>query len=63
MLGVALVAAAMLAGPATAQAGDESKVNFLVNFEFANSYLTPRGMLVQNQGLVFQPLLLGFAHL
>jgi hypothetical protein len=62
LLGAAVMAAALLA-PAAAQAEDESKVNFLVNFEFANSYLTPRGMLVQNQGLVFQPLLLGFAHL
>jgi hypothetical protein len=40
-----------------------SKVNVLLNFEFADKYLTPRGMIVQNEGVVFQPLLLGFANL
>ena len=40
-----------------------SKVNFLLNVEFADKYLTPRGMIVQDEGLVIQPLLLGFANL
>lgn len=44
-----------------APAPPPSKVHALVNFEFSDKYLTPRGMLVQNEGLVFQPLVLGFA--
>jgi hypothetical protein len=40
-----------------------SKVNFLLNVEFADKYVTPRGMIVQDEGLVIQPLLLGFANL
>src|SRR5579863_2434212 len=39
-----------------------SKVDALVNFEFSNEYLTPRGMIVQDKGLTFQPLVLGFAN-
>jgi hypothetical protein len=34
----------------------------LLNFEFADAYLTPRGMIVQDDGLTFQPLLLGFVN-
>ena len=34
----------------------------LVNFEFSDKYLTPRGMIVQDEGVVFQPLVLGFAN-
>ncbi len=37
-----------------------SNVHALVNIEFANEYVTPRGMLVRDQGLTIQPLLLGF---
>jgi hypothetical protein len=40
-----------------------SKVHALVNFEFSDHYLTPRGMDVQNHGVVFQPLVLGFFSL
>lgn len=40
-----------------------SRVHALVNFEFSDKYLTPRGMIVQNEGVVFQPLVLGFANL
>lgn len=40
-----------------------SKVHALVNFEFSDHYLTPRGMDVQSHGLVFQPLVLGFFDL
>ena len=37
-----------------------SRVNALLNFEFSNEYLTPRGMIVHDDGLTFQPLVLGF---
>lgn len=40
-----------------------SKSHALVNFEFSDKYLTPRGMIVQNDGLVFQNLVLGFFNL
>src|SRR5882762_5226221 len=46
-----------------ADAGPTSRVHALVNFEFSDKYLTPRGMIVQNKGLVFQPLVLGFANI
>jgi hypothetical protein len=40
-----------------------SKVHALVDFQFANEYVTPRGMLVRDQGLTVQPLFLGFVSL
>jgi hypothetical protein len=39
-----------------------SRVNALVNFEFANQYLTPRGMIVHDRGLTFQQLTLAFVN-
>ncbi|MDB6020569.1 MAG: hypothetical protein JWQ04_426 [Pedosphaera sp.] len=45
-----------------ADAPPPSKVNALVNIEFANEYLTPRGLIVVNQGLTAQPLVLGFVN-
>jgi hypothetical protein len=39
---------------------DEPKVNFLLSVEFANEYVTPRGMIVRDSGLTVQPLLLMF---
>lgn len=51
-----------LALPFGLRAADEpaaSRVHALVNFEFSDKYLTPRGMIVQNEGLVFQQLTLG----
>jgi hypothetical protein len=39
-----------------------SKVHFLADVEFANEYLTPRGLIVVNQGLTIQPLILGFIN-
>jgi hypothetical protein len=42
------------------EAPPPSKVHALVNIEFANEYVTPRGMLVRDQGLTVQPLFLGF---
>lgn len=40
-----------------------SRVHALVQFQFADQYLTPRGMIVHNDGLTFQPLVLGFFNL
>jgi hypothetical protein len=39
-----------------------SRVNVLVNFEFSDKYLTPRGMIVHNAGLTFQNLVLGLVN-
>jgi hypothetical protein len=39
-----------------------SRVHALVNLEFSDKYLTPRGMIVQNQGLTFQALLLALVN-
>jgi hypothetical protein len=49
--------------PAPTPAPPPSHVHALVNMEFSDHYLTPRGMIVQNKGLVFQPLVLGFFDL
>ncbi len=40
-----------------------SRFHELVNLNFASEYVTPRGMIVDNQGLCFQPLLLTLANL
>src|SRR4051794_19985276 len=37
-----------------------SRVDALLNFEFSDKYLTPRGMIVHEKGLTFQQLALGF---
>jgi len=69
ILGTMAAAALPLAGTANAEEAvtppppPPSRVHALVNFEFSDKYLTPRGMIVQNEGLVFQPLVLGFANL
>lgn len=68
-LSQALTALASIATFSTglmARADDEgpaSRVNALLNFELSTHYLTPRGMIVQDSGLVFQPLVLGFFNL
>jgi len=68
-LNLALSAVCILAGGAadalaqSAAAPAPSRVDALLNFEFSNEYLTPRGMIVQDKGLTFQPLVLGFADL
>src|SRR5581483_6831994 len=36
----------------------ESRVHVLLNLEFSDHYITPRGLDVENQGVVFQPLAL-----
>ena len=60
-LGTLTLAAALPLAVSPAIADDAtSKVHALLNFEFSDHYLTPRGMDVQNHGLVFQPLVLGF---
>jgi len=62
----AALAALALAAPSVAlteEAPAPSRVHALLNFEFSDKYLTPRGMIVQNQGLVFQQLALGFFNL
>jgi len=45
------------------EAPPPSRVNALFNLEFSNEYVTPRGMIVHDKGLTFQPLLLGFINL
>ena len=59
-LAAATAASALLTPATLADDGPASRVNALVNFEFSTHYLTPRGMIVQDSGLVFQPLVLGF---
>jgi len=61
----ALAALALPAITSVAHAEDAppSRSHALVNFEFSDKYLTPRGMIVQNEGLVFQNLILGFFNL
>jgi len=46
-----------------ADAPPPSRVDALVNFEFADKYLTPRGMIVHDDGLAFQMLVLGLVNL
>lgn len=63
---LALPAATTVACADEAAAGTPpppSRTHALVNFEFSDKYLTPRGMIVQNEGLVFQNLVLGFFNL
>ncbi|HEX3717581.1 MAG TPA: hypothetical protein VH595_06410 [Verrucomicrobiae bacterium] len=46
-----------------ADAPPESHVNAVLNLEFANEYVTPRGMIVTDKGLTFQPLALGLINI
>lgn len=65
-LGAMAVATGLPLAACNAHAGDApapSRVHALVNFEFANEYVTPRGMLVRDQGLTVQPLFLAFVNL
>jgi len=39
-----------------------SRFHALANFEFSNEYLTPRGMIVHDDGLTFQLLMLGLLN-
>lgn len=58
-----IVAVFSLAKLKAADAPPPSRINALFNLEFSNEYLTPRGMIVHDQGLTFQPLLLGLVNL
>jgi len=42
---------------------EPSRVHVLLNLDVSDSYITPRGLNVENQGVVFQPLLLIFWNL
>jgi len=58
---VLLAAGAILAarpGAAWSQEALGSDVNTLVAFDFSGDYITPRGLHVENQGVVTQPLML-----
>jgi hypothetical protein len=62
-----MAAAALPMAVATTQADEvaappppPSRVNALVDLTMASHYLTPRGMDVSRQGMVFQPLMLAF---
>src|SRR5438034_5207204 len=51
--------------PARAEEGtapQPSSFHALIQFEFADKYLTPRGMIVHDDGLTFQPLVLGLLN-
>jgi hypothetical protein len=60
---LATASCSLFAVHAAAEEAAASRVNALLNFEFSTHYLTPRGMIVQDSGLVFQPLVLGFFNL
>jgi hypothetical protein len=49
--------------PAIAPAQAPSKINALFQLDVSDHYITPRGLNVENDGIVFQPLLLFFANL
>lgn len=57
-----VLAFASLAAPQLRADDAPSRVHALVNFEFADKYLTPRGMIVQDRGLTFQALFLAFVN-
>ena len=46
------------AGRASSQEVLGSNVNVLVAFDFSDHYITPRGLNVEDNGLVVQPLML-----
>ncbi|HTI68558.1 MAG TPA: hypothetical protein VMF06_01225, partial [Candidatus Limnocylindria bacterium] len=61
---VAALASVLSPAISTVHAEDApSKIHALVNVEFANEYVTPRGMLVRDKGLTVQPLFLAFVSL
>jgi hypothetical protein len=52
-----------LASAAAAQDNPSSKISGLLQVEFSDHYITPRGLHVENEGVVIQPLLLLFWNL
>jgi len=63
LIGTVACAAALPLAVSNAKADMASRSDALVNLELSDHYLTPRGMDVQDHGLVFQPLVLGFFNL
>jgi hypothetical protein len=58
-LGATALAAALSTATTNLRADDApSRINQLVSLNFASEYVTPRGMIVQDDGLTFQPLFL-----
>jgi hypothetical protein len=49
--------------PAIAPAPAPSKINALFQLDVSDHYITPRGLNVENDGIIFQPLMLFFANL
>lgn len=67
-LGIALsLSAPLIAGTeepaAVAPAPAASRFHLLTKLEVSDKYLTPRGMIVQNEGVTIQPLVLGMIDL
>ena len=60
---MALAAALSFTSPILRADDVPSRLHELVNLEFASEYVTPRGMMVHNQGLTFQPLMLTLANI
>ena len=56
-------AEAKLSKPAMEEEALGSKITGLLNFEFSTNYITPRGLNVEDKGLVIQPLALLFFDL
>jgi hypothetical protein len=66
LLGAVAAATTLTMVPASTRAADApppSRVDALFNLEFANEYVTPRGMIVHDKGLTLQPLLIGLVDL
>ena len=72
LVAAALITAPVFAGDAKQMLGKSvvepatplgAKVNLLLNVEFSDSYVTPRGQVVRDDGLTIQPLLLAFLSL
>src|SRR3954454_2945100 len=70
LAGLAMLGASALAGDLTKdfkksviEPEAKSRIHALLNLEFSDHYITPRGLNVENQGLVFQPLFLLFTQL
>lgn len=60
-LALAALAASSFAAPSLrADEAPPSRIHALFNLEVSDKYLTPRGMIVQDEGVTIQPLFLGF---
>jgi hypothetical protein len=67
LLSLLPLAASVRAGTETTSAVEpaapQSRVHFLLQVDVSDHYITPRGLNVENEGVVFQPLLLSFWNL